>query len=83
MIKRSREAKSSNLNSQSYASSIWCLNELVEILKCKETAGQIIGKFGEAFKKTCEGRRTQAEIQSWSRALTDVANIKGEHSLNW
>ncbi|CAF1721836.1 unnamed protein product [Brassica napus] len=66
--------------SQSYASSSWCLNELVEILKCKETAGQIvmtifykvdpsdvrkqIGKFGEAFKKTCEGR-TQAEIQTF------------------
>lgn len=84
--------------SQSYASSSWCLNELVEILKCEETAGQIvmtifykvdpsdvrkqIGEFGEDFKKTCEGR-TQTEIQSWTRALTHVANVEGEHSMNW
>ncbi|CAF1720562.1 BnaC09g11640D [Brassica napus] len=28
--------------SKKYASSIWCLDELVEILKCKETIGQIV-----------------------------------------
>ncbi|CAF2039636.1 unnamed protein product [Brassica napus] len=83
--------------SQNYASSSWCLNELVEILDCKET-GQIvmtvfykvnpsdvrkqIGGFGKAFKETCQGK-TETEIQSWTKALTYVANIEGEHSLNW
>ena len=83
--------------SQNYASSSWCLNELVEILDCKET-GQIvmtvfykvnpsdvrkqIGGFGKAFKETCQGK-TETEIQSWTKVLTHVANIEGEHSLNW
>ncbi|KAH0857372.1 hypothetical protein HID58_085633, partial [Brassica napus] len=83
--------------SQNYASSSWCLNELEEILDCKET-GQIvmtvfykvnpsdvrkqIGGFGKVFKKTCQ-RKTETEIQSLTKALTHVANIEGEHSLNW
>ncbi|KAK3170488.1 hypothetical protein Dsin_032659 [Dipteronia sinensis] len=53
--------------SQNYASSSWCLNELLEILECYETRGQIIlpifyhaspsdirkqnGTYGEAFAK--------------------------------
>ncbi|VVB09512.1 unnamed protein product [Arabis nemorensis] len=84
--------------SKNYASSSWCLDELVEILKCKEAWGQIvmtifydvdpsnvrkqIGDFGRAFEKTCE-RKTEEEKLRWSKALTDVANIAGEHSLNW
>lgn len=84
--------------SENYASSSWCLNELVEILRCKETAGQIVmtvfhkvdpsnvrkqtGEFGRAFKETCIGK-VETEIQSWTQALTQVANIEGEHSLNW
>ncbi|XP_058008198.1 disease resistance protein RPV1-like [Hevea brasiliensis] len=51
--------------SQNYADSPWCLNELVKILECKETLGQVVlpnfyhvyptdvqnltGNFGEAF----------------------------------
>ncbi|KFK22310.1 hypothetical protein AALP_AAs63184U000200 [Arabis alpina] len=84
--------------SQNYASSSWCLNELVEILRCKETTGQIVmtvfykvdpsdvrkqtGEFGKTFKKTCIGK-VETEIQSWTKALTQVANIEGEHTLNW
>ncbi|CAN7059448.1 unnamed protein product [Brassica rapa subsp. trilocularis] len=99
LIKAIRESRVSVvLLSQNYASSGWCLDELVEILKCKETSGQIVmtifyevdpssvrkqkGDFGSAFFKTCQGRDEEVK-QRWSRALTDVANIEGEHSPNW
>ncbi|KAG7585196.1 Toll/interleukin-1 receptor homology (TIR) domain superfamily [Arabidopsis thaliana x Arabidopsis arenosa] len=65
---------------------------------CQESAGQIVmtvfykvdpsdvrkqmGEFGKAFKKTCQGK-TEAKIHRWTQALTHVANIAGEHSLNW
>ncbi|CAH8382617.1 unnamed protein product [Eruca vesicaria subsp. sativa] len=86
------------LLSENYASSGWCLDELVEILKCKEASGQIVmtifyevdpssvrkqkGDFGSAFMKTCQGKAEEVKLR-WSKALTDVANIEGEHSLNW
>ncbi|CDY44468.1 BnaCnng11210D [Brassica napus] len=99
LIKAIRESRVSVVPlSQNYASSGWCLDELVEILKCKETSGQIAltifyevdpssvrkqkGDFGSAFFKTCQGKAEQVK-QRWSRALTDVANIEGEHSPNW
>ncbi|CAF1919463.1 unnamed protein product [Brassica napus] len=84
--------------SQKYASSSWCLNELLEIVKCQEELSQIVipvfyevdpchvrhqtKEFGEVFKKTCL-RKTEDEIQLWKKALTDVANLVGYHSQNW
>ncbi|CAA7053876.1 unnamed protein product [Microthlaspi erraticum] len=84
--------------SKSYASSSWCLDELLGILKCKEEIGQIVmtvfygvdpsdvrkqtGEFGKVFKETCR-RKTEEERRRWSQALTDVGNIAGEHFLNW
>ncbi|XP_056848760.1 probable disease resistance protein RPP1 isoform X4 [Raphanus sativus] len=86
------------LLSKNYASSTWCLNELVEIVKCKEEFGQTVmplfyevdptdikkqkGYFGEVFRKTCKGKRKE-EIQRWKHALTEVAQITGYHSTNW
>ncbi|CAL9223910.1 unnamed protein product [Arabidopsis halleri] len=86
------------LLSKKYASSSWCLDELLEILKCKEAQGQIVmtifydvdpsdvkkqrGEFGSAFEKTCQGK-TEELKQRWSKALAHVATIAGEHSLNW
>ncbi|WZZ86016.1 hypothetical protein YC2023_114595 [Brassica napus] len=83
---------------KNYVSSSWCLDELLEILKCKEEIGQIVmaifygidpshvrkqtGDFGKVFKETCRGK-TEEEKQRWSQALTDVGNIAGEHFLNW
>ncbi|KFK38032.1 hypothetical protein AALP_AA3G061500 [Arabis alpina] len=84
--------------SEKYASSTWCLDELVEIFKCKEDLGQIVMTvfygvdpsdvrkqtrvFGSVFNKTCS-RRTEEERSRWSQTLTDAGNIAGEHFLNW
>ncbi|KAG7604533.1 putative TIR domain, AAA+ ATPase domain, P-loop containing nucleoside triphosphate hydrolase [Arabidopsis thaliana] len=84
--------------SKNYPSSSWCLDELVEILKCKEDQEQIVmpifyeidpsdvrkqsGDFGKAFGKTCVGKTKEVK-QRWTNALTEAANIGGEHSLNW
>ncbi|XP_056862469.1 disease resistance protein RML1A [Raphanus sativus] len=86
------------LLSKNYASSSWCLDELVEILNCKVASGNIVmtifyevdpsnvrkqtGDFGIAFKKTCEGK-TEKDKTRWMEALAYVATIAGEHSLNW
>jgi len=86
------------LLSKNYAASSWCLDELLEILECKENMGQTVmtvfygvdpcdvrgqtGDFGIAFNKTCS-RKTDKERRKWSQALTYVANIAGEHSLKW
>nr|AHN95334.1 DM2E [Arabidopsis thaliana] len=86
------------LLSKNYASSSWCLDELAEIMKCRELLGQIVmtifyevdptdikkqtGEFGKAFTKTCKGK-TKEYVERWRKALEDVATIAGEHSSNW
>ncbi|KAG7593919.1 Toll/interleukin-1 receptor homology (TIR) domain [Arabidopsis thaliana x Arabidopsis arenosa] len=61
--------------SKKYASSTWCLDELVEILKCKEASGQIV--------MTIFYDVDPWEKKRWTEALAYVATIAGEHSLNW
>jgi len=84
--------------SKKYALSRWCLDELVEILKCKEVMGHIVmtifygvepsdvrkqtGEFGFHFNETC-AHRTDEDKQNWSKALKDVGNIAGEDFLRW
>ncbi|EOA26046.1 hypothetical protein CARUB_v10019460mg [Capsella rubella] len=86
------------LLSKNYASSSWCLDELAEIMKCREVLGKIvmtifyevdptdikkqIGDFGKAFRKTCKGK-TKERTEIWRKALEDVAQIAGYHSRNW
>ncbi|ESQ46792.1 hypothetical protein EUTSA_v10027862mg [Eutrema salsugineum] len=86
------------LLSKNYASSSWCLDELVEILKCRKDKEQIVmpifydldpfhvrtqsGDFGSAFEKTCENQ-TEEVKQRWVEALKCVTTIAGEHSRNW
>ncbi|CAN6900684.1 unnamed protein product [Brassica oleracea] len=84
--------------SKNYSSSTWCLNELVEIMHCREEFGKTVmsifyevdptdvkkqtGYFGKVFEKTCEGK-TEEEIRRWKHALAEVAQIAGFHSSNW
>ncbi|CAN6922409.1 unnamed protein product [Brassica oleracea] len=86
------------LLSKRYASSSWCLDELVEIMKCKEELSQTVmsvfyevdpsdvkkqaGDFGKVFKKTCKGK-TNEVTRKWSQALAKVATLAGYHSNNW
>ncbi|XP_019088024.1 PREDICTED: disease resistance protein RPP5-like isoform X2 [Camelina sativa] len=83
--------------SKNYASSTWCLNELVEIHKCFNDFGQMVipvfydvdpsevrkqtGRFGEAFETTCKDK-TEDVKQGWIRVLSDIASIAGEHLQN-
>nr|AXU93528.1 RPP4/RPP5-like protein [Arabidopsis thaliana]AXU93558.1 RPP4/RPP5-like protein [Arabidopsis thaliana] len=98
LISAIREARISIvIFSENYASSTWCLNELVEIHKCYEKGDQMvipvfygvdpsevrkqIGKFGDVFKKTCEDK-LEDHKQKWVKALTDISNLAGEDLRN-
>ncbi|CAA7035591.1 unnamed protein product [Microthlaspi erraticum] len=86
------------LLSMNYPSSTWCLDELVEIMKCREDLGQIVmpifyklnptdvkkqtGSFGKVFEKHCEGK-TKENIERWRQVLVEVGKIAGYHSCNW
>ncbi|XP_048627207.1 disease resistance-like protein DSC2 isoform X2 [Brassica napus] len=86
------------LLSRNYASSSWCLDELVEIMKCREEDKQRVitifyqvdpsdvrhqgGDFGKAFEKTCV-EKTENVKQAWRQALKEVAGIAGYASSNW
>nr|XP_023922363.1 TMV resistance protein N-like [Quercus suber] len=80
--------------SENYASSTWCLDELVKIIECKKN-GQLMrpifynvdpsevrnqkGKFGEALAKHEEKFKDNRKVQSWRKALYEAANISGWH----
>ncbi|KFK31465.1 hypothetical protein AALP_AA6G115400 [Arabis alpina] len=84
--------------SKHYASSSWCLNELLEIVRCKKELDQVVipifygldpsdvrkqtGDFGKNFDKTCKNK-SKEEKNRWQKALTDVADLTGYHSRNW
>lgn len=84
--------------SKNYGGSSWCLDELVEIMECKEVSGQTVmpifygvdptdvrkqsGDFGKSFDKICHVR-TAEERQRWRQALTNVASIAGDCSSKW
>jgi hypothetical protein len=84
--------------SENYASSTWCLDELVKILECKKN-GQIVlpvfymldpsdvrnqkGKFGEVLKKHEKRFKDNMEkVQGWRKALTETGKISGWHYKN-
>ena len=84
--------------SENYASSRWCLEELVKILECKRTRGQRVlpifynvdpsdvrkhrGKFGQALAKHEENLENMEWMPIWRDALTGVANLKGWDTRN-
>ena len=82
--------------SKDYASSKWCLEELVKITECLERNKQIVipvfyyvdptdvrhqkGAYGDAFAKHEESRRNLDKLQNWRSALNIAANLSGFHS---
>ncbi|XP_059302187.1 TMV resistance protein N-like [Lycium ferocissimum] len=78
--------------SKNYASSSWCLDELVKILECKDKLKQVvlpvfydvgpstvrkqIGYFGQALAGHKERFEAQ-RIEKWTCALTEAANLSG------
>lgn len=78
--------------SKDYASSRWCLDELVEILKCKEIRNQVVlpifynvnpsqvakqtGEYGTALARH-KGRFGEAKVESWRDALSKVGELSG------
>jgi hypothetical protein len=79
--------------SETYASSKWCLDELLKIVECKETKGQIVvpvfykvdpsdvrhqkNSFEEALAKHEERFKDDIKLQRWKAALNQVANLSG------
>ncbi|XP_016901532.1 disease resistance protein RPV1-like [Cucumis melo] len=77
--------------SENYATSSWCLNELVYLIMCKKLRGQVVlpifykvnpsqvrtqnGAFGEAFAKL--EVRFFDKMQAWREALTTVSFMSG------
>ncbi|XP_042962894.1 disease resistance protein Roq1-like isoform X3 [Carya illinoinensis] len=80
--------------SENYASSTWCLDELLKILECKESKQQKVlavyykvepstvrhqnGSFKEAFAKH-EKKFDEAKVQRWKTALNQTAGLCGFH----
>uniref|UniRef100_M1CI84 ATP binding protein n=3 Tax=Solanum tuberosum TaxID=4113 RepID=M1CI84_SOLTU len=79
--------------SKNYASSSWCLDELVKILDCKERLNQVVlpifydvdpsqvrrqtGSFDEALAKHKERFVGAERMEKWKAALTEAANLSG------
>ncbi|GJZ48233.1 NB-ARC domains-containing protein [Tanacetum coccineum] len=67
--------------SRNYASSTWCLQELVKILECKQLMLNRYGEWGfsdcyaEAFVK--HQRSNRPEVDNWKEALSTAANLSG------
>lgn len=88
-IKKSRIAIT--VLSPDYASSSFCLDELVTILECSKNSGLLVlpvfykvppghvrhqrGSYGEAFAIHEQG--LHPNMEKWKKALKDVANISG------
>ena len=78
--------------SENYASSHWCLDELVKIIECKEKYGQIVipvfygvdptdvrhqnKSYENAFAEH-KKRYSSSEVQIWKHALENTANLSG------
>ncbi|KAH0641303.1 hypothetical protein KY285_037889 [Solanum tuberosum] len=76
--------------SKNYASSSWCLDELIKILNCRERLNQVVLPifydvdptqvrriFGEALAKHKERSIGAERMEKWKAALTEAANLSG------
>ncbi|XP_024163196.2 disease resistance protein RPV1 [Rosa chinensis] len=85
--------------SQNYASSTWCLSELVRILECMKAREAVLpifydvdpsdvrkqtGSFRQAFANHEERFRGDEEkVRRWRDALIEVASFSGWNSKDW
>ncbi|XP_062028560.1 disease resistance protein RPV1-like [Rosa rugosa] len=81
--------------SANYASSRWCLEELVKIMECRKTLGQTVfpifyrvepsdvrhqtGSFAKAFVQHKAANRYAENVPRWRAALHEAANLSGLH----
>ncbi|TKY69749.1 TMV resistance protein N [Spatholobus suberectus] len=79
--------------SKNYAASKWCLDELVKILECGSSKGQIIvpvfydidpsdvrnqrGTYAEAFAKHERNFEEKQKVREWRNGLVEAANYSG------
>ena len=82
--------------SENYASSPWCLDELVKIIECKERGLRVLPVFYHVEpeivrhqKKTFavafaehENRVQKGQVEIWRKALIDVAELAGKTLTN-
>ncbi|PRQ45492.1 putative winged helix-turn-helix DNA-binding domain, toll-like receptor [Rosa chinensis] len=81
--------------SANYASSKWCLDELVKIFQCKESKQQIVypifyqvdplkiryqkGQVGDAIAHLSKYKDNSEKVECWKAALTQAATLFGWH----
>ncbi|KAG2663134.1 hypothetical protein I3760_16G013400 [Carya illinoinensis] len=79
--------------SKDYASSTWCLEELVKIVECRKYRNMKVlpifyhvepsdvrrqlGTFGDAFARHEQNPENKETVQTWRNALKEVANLSG------
>ncbi|KAM5549075.1 hypothetical protein ABKV19_000478 [Rosa sericea] len=84
--------------SANYASSKWCLDELVKIFQCKESMQQMVypifykvdpseiryqkGQVGDAIARLSKHKDNSEKVESWKAALTKAATLSGWHFLD-
>lgn len=82
--------------SQNYASSAWCLDELVKIMECMKEKGQLVrpvfycvdpsdvrhqrGSFERSMTK--HEAKDKVRVRKWRSALSEAANLAGWHFKN-
>ncbi|RXH82494.1 hypothetical protein DVH24_036835 [Malus domestica] len=75
--------------SRRYSDSSWCLEELVKIMECRRTLGQLVlpifydvdpshvrkqtGSFAQSFLKHTDEKK----VERWKAALTEASNLSG------
>ncbi|XP_042960535.1 disease resistance protein RPV1-like [Carya illinoinensis] len=96
LLKAIQESKISIvIFSENYASSTWCLDELLKILECKESKQQKVfpvfykvepstvrqqkNSFKEALDKHEDKFKDDAKVQKWKTALKQAADLSGFH----